>query len=248
MILEYVNKRIKHVNIFLAEPIFKFLNENGNSDNIIDIENELSTFADNIVIVLESESAFCELGAFAASTKVRGKIIVINDSKFSNDLSFINLGPIKAIKESAKRPQILNYKMDKDGKVHGDNIGLVYEPLRKLLEHDPKKRRVRVTEYNPNDYFNKESLKFVHDLIFISQPVYTRELEIIIKILFGTSNSARIGKHVGLLLATKQITRHNKKLKSNFDDYFYEYDGFDIEAAIVTFKNMYFKHQTARLL
>ena len=60
------------------------------------LEHQITAIADKIVIVLESESALCELGAFTHKD-LRKKLVVINDSRFRASESFINTGPIAAL-------------------------------------------------------------------------------------------------------------------------------------------------------
>ena len=89
--------------------MFLTLQKEGHKGNILDVEHDISEFADHIIIILESPSAFAELGAFAHA-KLRNKLIIINDKKYESENSFINLGPIKAIRECTGDLSVINYK------------------------------------------------------------------------------------------------------------------------------------------
>ncbi|MCA6926047.1 retron St85 family effector protein [Pectobacterium versatile] len=105
-LLNFSYRNLPNCHFFLAELVFKELTTNSNnslSDNLLDVETELSNLADSIVIVLESYSSFTELGAFSYSKELRKKLIVINDTKYINANSFINHGPVKAIKDVTKK-------------------------------------------------------------------------------------------------------------------------------------------------
>ena len=113
-LLDFASKNLPHNKFFLAEKVFHFLSKEGHRGNLIDIENQISKFSDHILIVLESNSSFAELGAFSHK-ELRKKLIVINDKKYESAESFVNLGPIKAIEEVSGKANILNYNMREDG-------------------------------------------------------------------------------------------------------------------------------------
>lgn len=158
ILLDFSSRHLPYTKFFLAEAIFSVLRAEGHKTNLLDIENDLSKFSDFVIVVLESESAFCELGAFAVHKKLRKKLIVINDYNFRKSESFIKLGPVEAISEITDGKHILYYKMEKDGKIHGDSIGDVFSNLHKLIHKEPKYRRDRVDEYEPNLFFLRIAL------------------------------------------------------------------------------------------
>ena len=205
MVMDFARNNLKHTEIFLAEKVFEVLEAEGHKKNILDVESDISEFADKIVIILESESAFCELGAFAVDLNKRGKIIVINDVKYKEDSSFINMGPILAINETASSSNLLYYKMKKDGKTAGDGIGSIFKQLHSLLDTEVRKRNTRVEEYNPTKHFNKDSIRFMHDLVYLMGPLYFHEISIIVEKLFGPHQKRQIRNQLALLGAIDQI-------------------------------------------
>lgn len=248
-LLEFSATQLPNTKFFLAESIFDSLRAGGHKDNILDVENELSQFADYIIMVLESESAFCELGAFASSPDLRKKLIVINDLRHKGVGSFIQLGPIKAIEETPGGDQkLLFYKMDPHGKTHGDGIGEVYAKLHKILHKEPRQRRNRVKQCDPNQFFTKDSLRFVHDLVFFTSPIYSEELSAIVEILFGRVWHKKLQQHLALLCAIEEITLIGKNLyRSRYDVPYFEYWPFDVHDILACFKNMYFRQDKERL-
>jgi len=248
-LLSFSDRNLPNSKFFLAESIFDVLQAEGNKTNLLDIENDLSKFADFVIIVLESESAFCELGAFATHTELRKKLIVINDSKYSLSESFINLGPIQSLKEISGE-LVLDYKMEPNGKIYGDAIGGIYSKLHKIIHKDAEYRRKRVEAYDPSKYFTKESLRFLHDLIFFTNPISLIELVRVSRILFSTSNQKLLEKHLALLCATKQIERKERKhvglYVSLLKRPFFEYGLFDVGNLIAAFKNLYFRYDHQR--
>ena len=252
LLLDFSSRNLPYAKFFLAESIFQVLEAEGNKSNLLDIENDLSEFSDFVVIILESESAFCELGAFATHTELRKKLIVINDHNHRNTRSFINLGPIEAIKEISSGNNLLYYKMEHDGKTHGDGIGDIFKDIYRLIHKDPQKRRSRVKKFNPNKYFSKDSLRFIHDLVYFSSPVTLPELSRAMKVIFNSSKEKQLQKHLGLLCATKQAQRINKNktgyYSSLYNRPFFEYGLYDVNNLMAAFKNTYFKYDKKRLL
>lgn len=248
LLLKFSSSNLPYTKFFLAEKIFEVLKKEGHKTNLLDIEHDLSNFADFVIVVLESESTFCELGAFAIHKELRKKIIVINDHNFKESGSFINRGPVKAISEMTDGKHILYYNMDKDGKFHGDSIGDVFTSLYELLHKTPKKRRDRIVECNPNLFFTKDSLRFIHDLVFFASPISFPELSRVIKILFSKSKESQLQKHLGMLCAISQIKIIKKDLYvSLYNKPFFDYRQYDIYSLIASFKNLYFRYDSNRL-
>jgi hypothetical protein len=253
ILLDFSSRNLPHAKFFLAESMFKILKAEGHKANLLDIENDLSSLADFVIVILESESAFCELGAFANHKELRKKLIVINDSGHKKSESFINLGPVKAIDEISDGEHVIYYKMETDGKWRGDGIGDVFKNIYDIIHKEPKKRRTRIQDFNPNKNFTKESLRFIHDLIYFSNPISISELSRVIKILFSVSNEKNLQKHLGLLCATEQVDRQVNKYdiglySSMYNETFFEYGLHDTYNIIASFKNMYFRHDRHRLI
>lgn len=244
-LLDFSAKNLPHVNFFLAEPFFRVFTDEGQKGNLLDIEQELSIFSDYIIIILESESAFCELGAFSANSELRKKLLIINNCEFKTAGSFINYGPLQAISEASKEKRLFYYPMTKDGKFDGDGIGEIFSDLYKVLHKEPKQKRKRIKNLNPNNAISKDTLKFVHDLIFFAAPIKSSEFFLIIRLLFGKCEERKLHKHLALLYAVQQIASTNGFYKSMNKDPFLEYS-FDYFSLMASFKNLYLKRDNKR--
>ncbi|HAV1648971.1 TPA: hypothetical protein JG863_004388, partial [Enterobacter hormaechei subsp. steigerwaltii] len=169
--LELINFSERYLNnchFFLAELVFKELStdEESLSDNLLDIEADLSKLADHIIIVLESYSSFTELGAFAYSKQLRKKLIIVNNTKFINEKSFINMGPIKAItQQSQQSGHFLHYKMTEgiESIERSDGIGEIFDALYDILSKNERaiSRTLKKEELDPSNNFNKDSVRFI---------------------------------------------------------------------------------------
>lgn len=65
--------------------------------NLMSFEKELASICSLVVIILESEGALAELGAFSQLSELSEKIIAIRSSLYANHPSFINLGILRFI-------------------------------------------------------------------------------------------------------------------------------------------------------
>ena len=215
---------------------------------MLDVENEISAFADNIVVVLEGPSSFTELGAFSHNSELRKKLIVINDSKFRDSKSFINMGPIRAIEEISGKDYIINYKMNEDGVCRLDSIGDIYDPLFEILKEPIQKKpsAVSLEECNPSINFTKKSVMMVHDLVYFSGPVEHKELVEILLLIFG-KHSFKAKEHAAILVAANFLERTKEGFyKSLLRKPYYEYS-FDTNSLISTCRNYMLKFHPDRI-
>lgn len=85
-------------HIFRPEEI-KSWQEDGVFKNLMEFESDLASICSLVAIVVESEGAIAELGAFSQLPDLRKKLIVIVAEEWSQKKSFINLGILRYIKE-----------------------------------------------------------------------------------------------------------------------------------------------------
>jgi len=236
-LMKFADSNLPHTQFFLAEKMFATLRDEGHKGNILDIEHKITQFADYVVIVLESQSAFAELGAFSHS-ELRNKLIIINDSAFTTAKSFINLGPLKAIEEASGKERILSYQMTSDGIFRRDAIGDVYSDLYGLLGAPQSKRStpLRLKDCNPATNINKYSAMFVHDLVYLTGAINNKELAVIATQLFGHADF-KLSEHMAILTAFGSLERTEGGIyKSRRRQLYFDYR-YDINSLIATFRN-----------
>lgn len=247
-LIEFSKVHLPHTHFFLAEKMFSTLKEEGHKGNILDVENLISDFSDFILIILESPSAFTELGAFSHD-KLRNKLVVINNSLFQHEQSFINLGPIKAIEERSGLDRIIYYKMSDDGVYNRDAIGGTFKQIYELFK-DPIKSTASAIDLealNPAKNFDKKSAMFIHDLIYLSGPLLHRELIELLKLIFGKGNYNKTTHLLAILSSFESIERNTKGLyRSKYRKTYYDFR-FDISKYIATFRNYTLKEYPERL-
>jgi len=84
--------------IFRPEEI-KSWQDDGVFKNLMEFESDLASICSLVAIVVESEGAIAELGAFSQLPDLRKKLIVIVAEEWSQKKSFINLGILRYIRE-----------------------------------------------------------------------------------------------------------------------------------------------------
>lgn len=82
--------------IFRPEEITNWQHD-GVFKNLMDFESELAGMCSLVVVVLESEGAIAELGAFSQLSDFKGKLIAIVSSEHTKEDSFISLGILRHV-------------------------------------------------------------------------------------------------------------------------------------------------------
>jgi len=135
----FISKKFKEkytkYNIVFPEYLFDSLIKRGEI-NILNLENQLASDADIIIMPLEKEAygTFTELGAFTtlgictSNNLLIRKIIIISNIDYKDDNSFINLGPIKLVsKENEKH--VIYFKIDCGNFLNEDELTKLFNEL-----------------------------------------------------------------------------------------------------------------------
>ena len=219
LLLDYSNKHFPHYLFFLAEDFFDAYPLSPQKD-LLSIEHFLTKYSDCIVIILESESAFAELGAFSIVDDIAKNLLIINDKNYKDDPSFINLGPIKKINRISNFGKVINTNLD-------TVVLSAFEIDQRLKKNSRKHRkRIKISDYSDFKKLDgKERLLLLLDIINIFEPINFSEIILLLKELFGEGNYD-IQFDIGLLIALKLISsvgdyyvRNTKDLKYYFDFY-----------------------------
>lgn len=85
---DYEIFRPEEIDNWQADGVFK---------NLMDFESDLASICSLIVVILESEGAIAELGAFSQLGDFKKKLVVIVSDEYADRDSFINLGILRYI-------------------------------------------------------------------------------------------------------------------------------------------------------
>lgn len=97
--------------VYYPEELFNELLYGHANKDLIELENLLAESVSCVVLVIESAGSFVELGAFANHEKLSDKLVVVLDEKYRKDKSFINLGPVRFLKNMSKS-QVIYHSFD----------------------------------------------------------------------------------------------------------------------------------------
>jgi len=104
----------KNLQLAYPEDLFEDVLEGQAKNSLLDLEAHLADAVDLIVLIPESPGSFAELGAFAMKKELAAKMLVLRQSKYKSDKSFINHGPIRLVRAAKGQildiPNILNIK------------------------------------------------------------------------------------------------------------------------------------------
>lgn len=209
IIKEYFEKHHNNeYDIVFAEEFVKSAND---GRNLLDIENIIGTYADSILIILESPSTFAELGAFANNPDLVKKILVINEKQFETSQSFINNGPVATIKRESKYKNVIYFR-------NSSSILETVESIVDALNIDDRKNFKHVFYIEEHAFlqnYTKTERNFiilVFDLLNLLAPV--KESEIVFYLQELTPKSRRgIIDAIGILNALGYIERKDDYLE-----------------------------------
>lgn len=242
----FVEKLSPNYKVIYAEGVFTEITKMGQTKNVLDLEQEISAISDKILIVLESPSAFCELGAFSHQT-IREKLIIINNSEFRGEDSFINLGPIAAAEEA--KAHVIWYPMMQDGIYHIDGIGTSFNDLKKAIELNFANRGVRVSGDISKLEAKKESLYFIHDLVLFTGPISKNELINFMIVAFGKKSYDILSRLLGILCSAGFLRSFEAAgslvYESSIGIPFFKLN-FKVSGLIATFRNFHLRNNPSR--
>lgn len=244
-----IEHELPHARIVYAEAVMEELAKHGKTKNLLDIEYQISEIADWILIVLESFSSFCELGAFSHKSS-RSKLIVVNDHRFRLQPSFINHGPIQAITEDVSPDRVVWYPMSDDGVHVRDAIGMTLPGIVKTLRHVKVRDKVDKASFLPG-MANQTALFFLHDLIYLCGPLTHAETILIYTKIFGEQSFDNVKALRGILHASNLIESKmiytEPSYVSRASETFINFDSYS-NNLISAFRRYHLKHNPKRLI
>ncbi len=202
--IEYAQKHLKNYHFLLAESFFSVANS---KNNLLTIEDNLTKYSDCIIIILESESSFAELGAFTIKDRLAPLIIPVNNKLYKGIPSFINRGPLDKIDK-------INKGMGPTIYADMDAFAMCFSEIENRLTKITRKQKKRI-EINTFDKFNKlnkERLLLMHDIISLCSPITKSEIITILKSIYGEKRFDPVHTDTNLLESLRLIFKMNDYL------------------------------------
>ena len=219
-LIKYAEKHFPKFNFFMAEKFFDVY-QNETANNLLELEEEIAQFSDCLIIVLESAGAIAELGAFSMDNRLAKKVLVINEKRFRDEISFIAQGPIaKLDKVSEFKPMIY---------ANIASISTAIPEIENRLKIISRKynKKVSFQDYESfSQLQHKNKMLFLLDIISLYHPLTHRELIDILSSVFG-EKSFDIQFEIGMLITlTLVIKKDNYYVRTRNDQkLFFQYKG-----------------------
>ena len=198
-------KKYAKFNVVYPEFIFATL-LNQKESNLLELEDELASYVDLIIIPLEGQGTLAEIGAFAVNKKLLPKIIAINDVRYKNAKSFINLGPIDLIKKTNSN-NLFYFTKGKEKDI-----------LEDLVDSVSSKRIPKKDSYDLVNIFNLS--RYLFYLIAIYQPLTKKEMFRKLNELTEEIKNAKI--KLKYIDASIQILVQKNRIEKDIDSNFKE--------------------------
>lgn len=145
--------------------------------DLLTFEGILGEISEKIIVILESEGTYCELGAFSYSDELMKKIIVINNEDYREKRSFIRLGPLKKIELIDESSIIYSpYKYNEFIK-HFRVLNMCNEISELTVSYKPNKNESQVEL--------KSLIYEIMNIIEIFQPIQNEEILDLYKMFTG---------------------------------------------------------------
>lgn len=127
-----------NLTIRMPEGLFDDLLEKKTYD-LLGLEEILANSVDAIVIFPESPGSFAELGAFSGNQHLRHKTICVCEEDYKKALSFINVGPIKILRNvKPSRVIYFKYKSLSDKTATRALAGKIATQVRSIKKENPR--------------------------------------------------------------------------------------------------------------
>ncbi|MBI6116663.1 retron St85 family effector protein [Salegentibacter maritimus] len=198
-------KKYAKFNVVYPEFIFATL-LNKKDSNLLELEDELAKYVDLIIIPLEGQGTLAEIGAFTVNKKLLPKILAINDIRYKNAKSFINLGPIDLIKKQNSN-HLFYYKKGKEKDI-----------FPKLLGEINTKKIDKRFAYELENIFNLS--RYIFYLISVFQPLTKKEIINHLNRLTEQIKDEKI--KLKFIDASIQILVQKNRVEKDFDPNFVE--------------------------
>lgn len=191
---QYLRKKwAEDVLVFYADDVWSSI-AGQTGLNALEMEEELASLSDLVLIVVESPGTFAELGAFSLSLTLRRKLLPLIDVRYRDDSSFINTGPVRWIdKDSDFRPTIW---------VNHDSILTAAPEIDDRIKRLPPRTSARVRDLATSP---KHLFFFICDVISVFGPCPINHVEFYVRETLQSAPQAEIPSLVALAKAVGLI-------------------------------------------
>ncbi|OTG68256.1 hypothetical protein B9T25_06120 [Acinetobacter sp. ANC 4470] len=182
-LIEYAPINNSNFNLRTAEDLKDYLTV---YDDLLEFESDIAKISDLILIILESPGTLTELGIFLSNDEYQKKLVVIRNKAHTFEDSFINLGPLLALK-NLKDTSVLDYDWPyckKFKELDNQTLNFICGDI-----NDHLKSPTTNTKINPNDF--SHIILCIYEIVRLFFPISEYEILNIIQLLFNDKNITR---------------------------------------------------------
>lgn len=204
---EYAKVELPQFRVFLAEKALEDFvkHEEPEFHNLVEFEEVIAEVSACVIIFLESEGSFSELGFFASQKAIRKKLLVVNDVNLQSEDSFIALGPINLIDRNSLFRPTIQMSFGDDPPFH-----FVKERLEKRTK-GKNKRKFKFTKYR--DMETRERFFAILEIIKLFQAMTYEGVEYAFRSIFKNVNKGQTKILLAILVAADYVRRSGDALE-----------------------------------
>lgn len=130
--------------LFRPEEIQSW-HQDGTYKNLVDFECDLASICALVVIIVESYGAVAELGTFSQVSHLKHKIVTVLSERYSNDVSFINLGIIRLLtRENENCVKTFPWEITHPGGINAEIVNDLRDDILDELEKQAKQQQFSI--------------------------------------------------------------------------------------------------------
>jgi len=200
--LKYARKHFPWCHFFLAEKAFDATRRAPEREGVdlLTLEGYLAESADAIIIIVESDGAKAELGAFAHDDSIAAITLAINDVDFRDNGSFICEGPIRKLDRVSKFKPMVHTRLDAIAKGLGEvseRLERIHRKYRKKLEFEDVAGFLGLAR--------QQRVLLLADLIWLASPIRYDEIVSLLLTVLGNGDLGTLSYEVALLQALELV-------------------------------------------
>lgn len=203
----------KKINVRFPEEIFDEQMYQDNYD-LLSLENLLANSVDAVVMCIESPGSIAELGAFSNHDRLNNKLIVYMDNKHQNAESFINLGPIKFLKNKTRSNVFwINY----DERIENTDDDFYFNLLKTIRKIKKDNSNLTIDLTNPF-----VAMRYILSLLYTLESCTRKDFIEIVKNVGLDINKQKdvVEEYITLIDSSIGILMSNEEIYKSFDKYF----------------------------
>ena len=201
-----------------------------NADNLfpdlISFEKELASICSLVVIILESEGALAEIGAFSQLKELSNKLIAIRSEIYAGSDSFINLGILRFLTAQDKTAvKTYPWNIKNTSSITTEIIADVIDDIKSQLKKQPKTQNFKIT-------LKSHVMVLICQIIFLFIAIKESEIFQFLKVLRINTTNPELRSQLFLLTEFKLI-----KQVEYSDSHFYVRSKEDFHKLVISTKD-----------